>query len=229
MFKFSEATIVVMLLRYCVLPALGLLIFGCGTLIEPEIDSAPIADFEASTVEGFAPLYVIFSDLSTGQITHWKWDFGDGNCSVGKSPHHIYNEPGTYTISLIVLGPGGNDTAKKVDYIQVKNEIISWQDATNYMGQVKTVEGIVVETRFAPELNGRPTFLNFHKDYQGHFKCMIWYGDRASFLKAFPPNPETHLLNKTVRITGMIEAYPIASGVPEIILKFPSQIEVIGE
>jgi len=229
MFKHSGATIVMMLIRYCVLLALLLLLVGCVTHIEPIVNASLISDFKASVVEGYDPLHVTFTDLSAGQATDWKWDFGDGHSATDKAPNHTYNEPGIYTVSLLVTGPDGSDMSTKVDYIQVKSQIISWQEAAYYIGQEKTVEGIIVETSFSPELKGKPTFLNFHKQYQNNFKCIIWYSDRVNFLKAFPPNPETHLLNKSIRVTGIIEEYPTGSGVTEIILKLPSQIQVVGE
>jgi PKD repeat protein len=229
MFKHNEATIVVMPRRYDIFLALPLLLAGCAIASEPRVDTSPIADFNASIVEGCTPLHVTFTNLSTGQVTDWKWNFGDGHSSTDKAPNHTYNESGIYTVSLLVTGPDGSDETTRIDYIQVRSEIIGWQDAARYIGQVKTVEGIIVEAYFAPGLKGKPTFLNFHKQYQSHFKCIIWYSDRISFLRAFPLNPETHLLNKSIRVTGMIEDYPEGSGVPEIILKMPSQIQVIGE
>ncbi len=30
----------------------------------------------------------------------WEWDFGDGNTSEAMNPTHVYNEPGTYRVSL---------------------------------------------------------------------------------------------------------------------------------
>ena len=229
MFKYNEATIVVMLIRYCVFLALLLLLASCAAAMKPSVNNPPVAAFEASVVEGFDPLNVTFMDLSKGQVTHFQWDFGDEHFSNDKAPNHTYNKPGTYTVSLVVIGPGGSHTETKINYIQVISDAISWQEAAEYIGQRKTVEGIIVETRFAPWLKGKPTFLNFHKQYQSHFKCIIWHGDRVGFLKAFPPNPETRFLNKSIRATGMIEDYPIGSGVPEIILKLPSQIQVVGE
>src|SRR5205814_8601247 len=40
---------------------------------------APVADFRASPISGFAPLTVTFADGSTGTITNRFWDFGDGS------------------------------------------------------------------------------------------------------------------------------------------------------
>ncbi len=40
--------------------------------------SPPVADFTASPTSGCLPLMVAFTDLSTGTVTNWNWDFGAG-------------------------------------------------------------------------------------------------------------------------------------------------------
>ncbi|MBC8273870.1 MAG: PKD domain-containing protein [Chloroflexi bacterium] len=172
---------------------------------------------------------VTFTDLSTGDVTRWHWDFGDGQFSNESESGHIYTSAGNYTVSLAVMGPGGSDVETKVEYIRVGSGIISWEEAASYMGQHKVVEGTIVGTHYAADTKSQPTFLDFHKPYQDYFKCIIWGRDREKFIEEFPPNPESYLLNKHVQVTGLLEEYPEGSGVPEIILRDPSQIEVIGE
>lgn len=51
---------------------------------------------------------VAFKDLSYGNITSWKWDFGDDTTSTEQNPIHQYAIPwANYTIVLYVEGPGG--------------------------------------------------------------------------------------------------------------------------
>ncbi len=45
---------------------------------------------------------VLFTNNSIGTTGH-TWDFGDGNNSDLSNPEHVYNEPGTYTITLVGL------------------------------------------------------------------------------------------------------------------------------
>ena len=80
---------------------------------------APVANFTADTVKGMAPLSVNFSDQSTGSITSWAWNFGDGGSSTEQDPNYTYSSSGTYAVSLTVEGPGGSDTETKTDYITV--------------------------------------------------------------------------------------------------------------
>src|SRR5215831_6596735 len=79
----------------------------------------PVAKFSASPSSGLAPLTVAFSDASTGNITAWTWDFGDGTGSTAQSPVHTYTTIGTYTVRLTAIGPGGNNTVTKTNYITV--------------------------------------------------------------------------------------------------------------
>ena len=80
----------------------------------------PVASFTASKTEGRAPLFVQFTDKSTGEITSWQWDFGDSSTSTRQNPSHIYWRPGNYTVTLTVGGSGGSDTVVKNVYITVK-------------------------------------------------------------------------------------------------------------
>jgi PKD repeat protein len=84
-----------------------------------EVAIAPTADFSGTPVIGRAPLDVTFTDLSTGTINSWSWDFGDGGNSAVQNPVHQYTTPGTYTVSLTATGPAGSDTETKTDYITV--------------------------------------------------------------------------------------------------------------
>lgn len=57
---------------------------------------------------------VAFHDRSYGQITHWKWDFGDGTTSSEQHPIHQFKDPGEYIITLQVEGPQGQARRTKI-------------------------------------------------------------------------------------------------------------------
>jgi PKD repeat protein len=63
---------------------------------------------------------VSFTDLSTGEITSWSWDFGDGNTNTLQNPSNNYSHDGLYTVTLTVTGPGGTDVETKPSYIYVQ-------------------------------------------------------------------------------------------------------------
>ena len=85
----------------------------------PNVDNHPVADFTADKTEGSVPLTVQFIDQSTGEITSWYWEFGNGETSTEQNPSHTYNSTGYFTVSLTVTGPGGSDTKIKGNYIHV--------------------------------------------------------------------------------------------------------------
>jgi len=83
---------------------------------------APTADFSADRVEIRPEMEIRFTDESTGTITSWAWDFGDGSTSNEQNPAHVYQKNGYYTVTLKVTGPHGSDTVKKVEFIRVSED-----------------------------------------------------------------------------------------------------------
>jgi hypothetical protein len=63
---------------------------------------------------------VAFKDLSAGEITSWKWDFGDGETSTEQNPIHAYKNPDHYVVVLDVEGPAGTSRRAKVWDVMVK-------------------------------------------------------------------------------------------------------------
>jgi PKD repeat protein len=205
------------------------IMISCARQLQPPTDQPPIADFTASPEQGTAPLKVVFTDSSSGDVAYRHWDFGDGQFSSDSEPDHTYTVAGDYTVSLAIMGPGGSDVETKDEYIKVATGVISWEEAGSYIGQYQVVEGIVVNSYYAADTKSQLTFLDFHKPYDNYFKCIIWGRDRDKFLQEFSPNPETYFLNKHVEVTGLIEEYPKGSGVPEMVLKDPTQIRLAPE
>ncbi len=71
------------------------------------------ADFSANPAEGKAPLTVVFTDLSQGDILNWQWDvdgFWPPEYTNPSGPvSHTYTVPGVYTVKLRVEGFVGHD------------------------------------------------------------------------------------------------------------------------
>ena len=80
----------------------------------PSLSSTvPTAGFNANPTSGSAPLTVTFTDTSTGNITTWSWNFGDGTTSTAKNGAKTYTNPGSYLVGLTVTGPAGSNTTTK--------------------------------------------------------------------------------------------------------------------
>lgn len=73
-------------------------------IVEPS--PKPTANFEVSVSE----LTALFTDTSTGSPTAWSWSFGDGGTSTQQNPSHTYEEPGTYTATLVATSTGGQSS-----------------------------------------------------------------------------------------------------------------------
>ena len=100
---------------------------GCkDTLFVPQGVKAavkPNTNFSATPRDICARLPVQFSDLSTGSITKWDWNFGDGSHSNLQNPMYGYQDTGLFTITLIVGNNGCFDTLTIPNYIHVKPPI----------------------------------------------------------------------------------------------------------
>jgi len=78
--------------------------FGCSeTLIKTNYISIDIANpiIIPDVDTGCVPLDVTFN-YSASNVVSWLWDFGDGDTSSLPIPTHIYNNIGTYDVSLTV-------------------------------------------------------------------------------------------------------------------------------
>ena len=86
--------------------------------------SKPVVLFFADTFYAVDTLTVHFTDSSKGKITSRKWDFGDSGTSASDSTKvtHTYKAPGSYTVKLILTGPGGTDSLVRADYIKVRSK-----------------------------------------------------------------------------------------------------------
>jgi PKD repeat protein len=70
----------------------------------------PVAGFESNTPQVLGET-AIFTNTSTGDgELAFLWDFGDEITSTLESPTHLYTETGTYTVTLTVTSPYGEDT-----------------------------------------------------------------------------------------------------------------------
>lgn len=65
--------------------------------------------FTPSRRNGLAPLSVTYDPkCSTGAVSKFMWDFGDGEKSASRKPSHTFESPGTYTVILEVMDDKSN-------------------------------------------------------------------------------------------------------------------------
>lgn len=91
-----------------------------AVLIPSEEPAGLEANFTADVTNGTAPLTVQFTDLSTGNVTTWYWDFGDAAFSTEQNPVHTYNTTGNFSVNLTVGDDtGATDSLEMPGYINV--------------------------------------------------------------------------------------------------------------
>lgn len=71
------------------------------------VNAAPLAAFD-TTSSGFT---VNFTDLTTGTVNSWAWNFGDGGTSGSQNPSHTFGSNGPQNVCLIASNNGCADTA----------------------------------------------------------------------------------------------------------------------
>ena len=97
---------------------------GCGsvtTTSQVTIVTLPSAGFGSNVTSGCADLTVEFNDQSSANATGWVWTFPGGNpsSSTDQDPIVIYQNAGTYPVTLTVTNAAGENTIEQMNYIVV--------------------------------------------------------------------------------------------------------------
>ena len=126
-----------------------------------EIRPSPIAQFTPSLTEGCQPLPVQFSNTSASADAY-IWDFSDGNGSATFSPGHIFEQAGSFSVSLIAQASNGcpSDTLQQI--VQV------WPKPLADFAYDK------------PDTCGTPIAVSFINRSEGHSQSDWRFGDGGS-------------------------------------------------
>lgn len=90
--------------------------FGCtaSTIIPVNVNAIPNADFNINPNPALINQNVTFTDVTSGQIVAWQWNFGDGEGDNQAITNHEYDQGGTFIVSLMVTDSVGcMDTISK--------------------------------------------------------------------------------------------------------------------
>ncbi len=93
-----------------------------GPLRNKSIADAVKADFKANTQATVSGAEVSFQNKTTGYTESYNWSFPGATPSTSSeaNPTIVYNNPGTYSVTLTVNGKdGSNDEVIKTDYITI--------------------------------------------------------------------------------------------------------------
>ncbi|MHC4643681.1 MAG: PKD domain-containing protein, partial [Planctomycetota bacterium] len=176
--------------------------------------SVPNADFTREPISINAPMTVQFTDTSTcpaslinhengaiyttsiesasyGGITTWTWDFGDGTTSNERNPTHTYQDTGSYTVKLTVVGPRGDDSITRKGYIQLTMPSIP---IANFTAKPRSGNG--------------PLVVQFTDTTTGHVSSRLWdFGDGTTSTEQNPVHTYTYRdipdYTVSLTVTGM--------------------------
>jgi PKD repeat protein len=107
-------------------------------------------------------LEVAFTDETTGDVTSWDWNFGDGQTDTVQNPTHTYLAAGDFDVRLIATGPGGADTLTVTGYISV-------------------TEGVTADFSVSATTGVAPLAVDFTDLSTGSPTSWLWdFGDESS-------------------------------------------------
>ena len=88
---------------------------SAATVNVPQPTQPVSASFSVSPGSGVAGTTTFsFLDQSSGQVTSWLWQFGDGFTSTAQNPTHVYSNAGAYTVVLSVSGGGTSSNTNRL-------------------------------------------------------------------------------------------------------------------
>jgi PKD repeat protein len=95
--------------------------FGCSNWATVNISLTNVlsAEFVAKQSKGDVPFLVEFTSTTTGLVSSYLWEFGDGGTSPQPNPSHTYKQVGKYTVKLTVTHDGNSKTVSKADFVTV--------------------------------------------------------------------------------------------------------------
>ncbi|MDQ3072556.1 MAG: PKD domain-containing protein [Bacteroidota bacterium] len=81
---------------------------GCQSSVTNNVKVLPPAEFSAPDACDGQPMTFFNVTVSEpGDVNSYVWDFDDGDSSTAQNPTHLYAEPGTYDVRLIVTSIAG--------------------------------------------------------------------------------------------------------------------------
>lgn len=124
-------------------------------------ETPPVVDFEASEVSIEIGETVDFTDYSSSAPTAWLWTFEGGspyNSTVQNPSKVLYEEPGTFAVSLTATNAYGSKTGIKTSYITVASK--EGFPEPDFSASATNIQG-GTEISFTDLSKGNPTSWNW--------------------------------------------------------------------
>ena len=119
----------------------------------PAPNQAPTAAFAVSPDRGSAPLIVSLdattSSDADGTVSHWNWNFGDGETDEGETVVHTFRTAGTFEVVLTVRDDDGATATSRA------NIVVEPPPGTfTLRGEIRAQSGSVVDSDTNDRFNG---------------------------------------------------------------------------
>ncbi|MBL0102777.1 MAG: PKD domain-containing protein [Bacteroidetes bacterium] len=90
---------------------------GCTSsdAVTIQVNPIPVAAFASSgaVCEDYGVSFTDNSNVASGTIASWNWNFGNGVSSATQNPSLVYTDPGNFTVNLVVISDQGcSDTVQ---------------------------------------------------------------------------------------------------------------------
>lgn len=141
---------------------------GCDSTVFHNItvNPLPVAHFSAGN-NNCSGATVQFNDQSSytaGYITHWIWNYGDGNIDTVNHPGnpnvtHVYALPGTYNVTLTILSSDGCTN------FETQAVIIQPNPIANFYFPLITCEGSPVQFTDISQTNGGGSIIQWNWNF----------------------------------------------------------------
>ncbi|MDR1792756.1 MAG: PKD domain-containing protein [Bacteroidales bacterium] len=141
----------------------------------------PTVDFEADAVLSKVFDTVHFTSNTDNGVTHWEWNFENGNPSISNATHPsvVWTTPGHYTVSLTVHNAKGDKKIVKYNYLNISdiNENLAPLSQINVAKRTGVIEEIFT---FSDSCTADVTQWTDVEDYTTHqIFCNEGFGETS--------------------------------------------------
>ncbi|MBE2269751.1 MAG: PKD domain-containing protein, partial [Anaerolinea sp.] len=155
-------------------------------------ETPPVSAFTWGVPDPANPLLAQFFNQSTGSITSYQWDFGDGTGSNELNPFHQYSAPGTYLVTLYVTTASGLSNASQQNVTVVALPTATWTPSET---SIPPTETSVPPTETPPVSSfvwnipdpANPLLVQFTSQASGNNLAYAWnFGDGGTSNEIHP-------------------------------------------
>lgn len=148
----------------------------------------PVVSFTASPTSGCEPLTVNFNNTSSGAVSY-AWQFGDNGTDNIASPTHLYQNDGSYSVTLTVTDNNGCEN-------QLTNS-----------NMITVHPQPVADFTTNPEIGAPGSQIAFNSAYTGNMGTWSWdFGDGTTENLQVPTTQHVYSNMGTFTVTHIVES-----------------------